>query len=166
MYRIKQWDSHENNRSREIKDLRWLAFPNKQDGDGYLTLLDHPRGPSHYGCFVAIALLASKSPERGVLLKTSGTPHTPETIARKTHMPLCLVLETLERCMGREIDWIEFVPTEKDQASLFQPAVERRAARQPDDAPVTESESGGRATCAAAGPRSDERGRTACECAG
>ena len=45
IYKISGWDKHfENNRTRELKFLSWVPFPNKHDGDGYTELMDHKDG--------------------------------------------------------------------------------------------------------------------------
>jgi hypothetical protein len=101
-------------------------MPNKQDGDGYLTLLTHDDGSSHYGVFCALVLLASKCTPRGDLVQSNGIPHTVETIARKTHHKPSLVLATLQRCLQPDIDWIEWIDHPGDGPDLFsRPEVHR-----------------------------------------
>ena len=127
MWRIKGWnDTYENSRSREVQQCRFVCVPNKQDGDGYLTLLDHPKGPiqgaTQYGAFVAIVLLASKCTPRGDLRQSNGVPHTAETIGRKVFLPASLIHETLSRCSDATIGWVEWVEDTQDATGLFEPA--------------------------------------------
>lgn len=146
MWRIVDWNQHyENAKSREVGQARWVPVPNKQDGDGYLTLLRHADGPAHYGCFIAIVLLASKCPIRGELRRTNGLPHTVETIAEKTHMSAALVHATLSRCQAEEVDWIEWVDDPADEPSGLFPVdrrtrEERKGIRVPSESP-SESQS-------------------------
>ena len=110
MWKITEWSKHyENAASREVEQARWIPIKNKQDGDGYLHLLDHEHGPAHYGAFVAIVLLASKCSPRGSLVQSNGVPHTAETIARKVHMAASLIQDTLARCSSTAIGWVEWV---------------------------------------------------------
>lgn len=119
MWRIKNWDQHfENNKSREVADARWVPVKNKQDGDGYLALIEPPDGVACYGAFVAVVLLASRCKPRGLLLQSNGVPHTPETIARKTHVPASLIHKALQRCADPKVDWVEWVP-DAEAADLF-----------------------------------------------
>jgi hypothetical protein len=68
MLRIVDWELHfENNRTKELKRLTWVPFPNRHDGDGYTELLDHPDGAAHYGAWCAMVQVASKCDPRGTL---------------------------------------------------------------------------------------------------
>lgn len=119
MWRIKHWDQHfENNKSREVADARWVPVKNKQDGDGYLSLIEPVDGVACYGAFMAVVLLASRCKPRGLLVQSNGLPHTPETIARKTHVPAALIHKALQRCAEPKVDWVEWIP-DADAADLF-----------------------------------------------
>lgn len=109
VYRIKDWDKHfENNRTRELKDTRWVPIPNKQDGDGYTELKDHPQGAAHYGVWIDLVLLASKCEPRGTLVRDGNRPHTPETISRIIRSSVRVIKESLERLV-KEVKWMEVV---------------------------------------------------------
>jgi hypothetical protein len=104
--RITDWDKHfENNRTRELKRLDWIPFPNKHDGDGYSELLDHPDGAAHYGCWCVIVQVASKCDERGTLLRDGARPHTAASLARMTRFPADLMAAAIRRLI--EIGWLE-----------------------------------------------------------
>jgi len=147
MWRIKDWNNHyENAKSEVVQAARWVPVPNKQDGDGYLTLLDHKDGAAHYGCFMAIVLLASKCGAhgaRGNLRQSNGIPHTVETISRKTHMPPALVLATLNRCRGVEVGWVEWVDDSEAGGDLFAPASRGASDRTVAASGKVESDGGG-----------------------
>lgn len=106
--RIRNWNDHfENNRTRELRRLDWVPIPNKMDGNGYTMLLDHPAGAAHYGCWCAIALIASKCDVRGTLQK-DGRSLDSAALARMSRMPQPIMSEALLRLVS-EIEWIEEV---------------------------------------------------------
>jgi hypothetical protein len=111
MYRIADWNVHfEINRSRETKAMKWVAIPNKLDGDGYTELIcDHDHGAAHYGVWCALVLVASKCSPRGTLIRESGKPHDIKSLARITRMPAALIAEAIDRLTG-SIGWLECVP--------------------------------------------------------
>lgn len=113
LYRIRDWNEHfENNRTREMKRMAWIPVPNKQDGDGYTALLDHPDGPAHYGAWHAILQVASKCRPRGTLLRDGAGPHDAPSIGRIARMPVDVVASALERLSSKEIGWIEVLDPE------------------------------------------------------
>jgi len=120
--RVRNWDKlYEINRTRELKKLDWVPVPNKQDGDGYSLLVDHPDAAAHYGCWVAILLIASKCEPRGTLIRDNGEPHTPHSLARISRLgagiPQAgagLMAETIERLVS-EIGWLEVVENNHDR---------------------------------------------------
>lgn len=106
-YRIKNHSLFEKNRTRELKAPKWVAVPNKQDGDGYTELLDHPNGGLHYGVWIAVLLVASKSKNRWSLVRDNGEPHSPSSLARMTHFPSSAIEEAISRLV--EVGWLEAV---------------------------------------------------------
>ncbi len=108
LYRIKDWiKNYENNRTRDLKEMQFVLFPNRMDGDGYTSLLDHPNGAAHLGAWCALVQVASKCTPRGTLIRSNGRPHTPETLSRITRIPATIFEEVLSRLAGEEIGWIE-----------------------------------------------------------
>jgi hypothetical protein len=107
VYRIKDWQRHfENNRTKELKSLSWVPFPNKHDGDGYTELVEgHKDGPSHYGAWCALVQVASKCDPRGTLLRDGYRPHSPASLARKTRYPEKVLADAISRLI--EIGWLE-----------------------------------------------------------
>lgn len=111
LYRIKDWSKNfENNRTRELRKMEFVLFPNRMDGDGYTALLDHPNGAAHLGAWCALVQVASKCEVRGTLIRSNGKPHTPETLSRITRIPAVIFDEVLPRLAGEEIGWAEVVP--------------------------------------------------------
>ena len=59
--RVKNWtDIYENNRTRELVDMKWVPVPNRHDGDGYNEIMDHPDGLAHFAAWILILQVASK----------------------------------------------------------------------------------------------------------
>ena len=105
-YSIIRWNDHyENNRTREMKNMGWVPIPCKLAGDGYTEIVAGTDGPAIYGAWVACVLLAASCKPRGTLLRSNGTPHTPETISRITRMPVKVIKKMLET--AQSVDWIE-----------------------------------------------------------
>ena len=109
-YRITDWDAHfENNRTRILKELRFVILPNKQDGDGYTELLAHVNGAAHFGAWCALVQVASKCKPRGILVRDEGgtKPHDPRSLARQTRLSESVFSEAIPRLV--EIGWLEEV---------------------------------------------------------
>lgn len=116
--RIKDWDKHfENNRTRELKKMTWVPFPNKQDGDGYTDLMSHLDGVAHFGCWIAICQVASKCDPRGTLLRDNPAlgcdpdkhpqkrPHDTASLSRMTRVPEEILKKAIDRLII--IGWLE-----------------------------------------------------------
>lgn len=113
-YLVKDWDAHfENNRTREMAVMRWVPVPNKHDGEGFATIMDHPDGLKLFGAWNLILQVASKCKPRGELVKEDGTPHTPRSIALKTR---CRnpedIAAALEFFASPDVGWLVAVPLE------------------------------------------------------
>lgn len=107
LYRIANWSSlYENNRTRELKSLTWVPFPNSHDGDGYTALMSHKNAEALLGAFVVIVQVASKCDPRGTLLRGPAMPHTAASIARITRFSERTIQQCFDACCDREIGWI------------------------------------------------------------
>lgn len=105
VYRVRDWSRHfENNRTRELKELRFVILPNKHDGDGYTELLDHPNGAAHYGAWCSIVQVASKCDPRGTLLRDGARPHDSRSLSRLTRIPKETFDEALPRLVT--VGWL------------------------------------------------------------
>jgi hypothetical protein len=128
MWRVKDWDKiFENNRSRVIENTTWVPMPNKHDSDGYLRLLDHDHGASHYGAWCALVQVASKCKPRGTLVR-DGRSHTCDSLARQTRIGAHVFREAIPRFIESEIGWLEDVddscltlPCRSADAGVFGP---------------------------------------------
>ncbi len=106
IYKVRDWLKHfENNRTRELKELRFIILPNKQDGDGYTELLNHPNGAAHYGAWCAIVQVASKCEPRGTLLRDGARPHDSASLSRLTRISKTVFDEALSRLLL--IGWLD-----------------------------------------------------------
>jgi hypothetical protein len=104
-YRIANWTNiYENNRSRAIVATEWVPIPNKF-GDGYLSMVAGADGALAYAGWIGMVLVASKCTPRGLLIQTTGKPHTIESVAVKCHLPVECVRLAVKR--GLEIGWLE-----------------------------------------------------------
>ncbi len=101
MLRVRNWDQlYENNRSRGMKRTSWFPAPNDLSSDRYVGLVSHEHGAAHLGIWVAVLMVASRAiPQRGLLTKDDGQPHTAESLALVTRLPAALVDEALERLL-------------------------------------------------------------------
>lgn len=109
-YRVRDWDKHfENNRTRELRKLDWVPIPNKQDGDGYRTIMSHDRALEVFGCWVLILQIASKCSPRGVLIRDSGQPHSATSLSRITGAPEESFTVALEYLSSDDVGWIEVI---------------------------------------------------------
>lgn len=98
-YQIVDWDEHfENNRTRSLRDMRWVPMPNRMDGDGYTELVEagDDEAAIRFGCWCAIVEIASRCEPRGTLLRSGEKPHTCHSLSRISHIPAA--------CFERVID--------------------------------------------------------------
>lgn len=114
--RIKDWSAHENNRTRELVNVRHILLPTKFTGDGYTELLDHPNGAAHYGAWVACVIAAAISQVRrtnpalpphlrGTLFRDLTKSHDSASLSRLTRIPASVFEEAIERLIA--IGWME-----------------------------------------------------------
>lgn len=126
--------NYEINRTRELKRMTWVPMPNKHDGYGYTTLVDHPNGPAHFGAWCALVEVASKCNPRGTLLRGDGLPHDPDSLFRVTRLPVSLWKEALPRLAS--IGWIsiEEIPQGGAGMSHRGAVIPHKGATTPQDA--------------------------------
>lgn len=106
VYRIANWNTrYENNRSRELKDAAWFPCPNVFDGDGYCYMIDGKDGPLAYCGWILLCGVASRCTPRGILVQTTGHPHTADTIAAKTRVPAKVIRLAIDRALHTK--WLE-----------------------------------------------------------
>lgn len=107
-YRIQDWDSlYENNRTRDLKSMRWLPLPMSLDGDGYTLLMERKDGAAIYGAFIACLILAGKCEPRGTLVRHGSYPHDAVSISRITRISVDIIQKMLDFCTNT-LHWLEF----------------------------------------------------------
>ena len=107
LYRIANWSEiFENNRSRAIEKLSWVAIPNHHDGEHFSAIMQHPDGAEIYAAWMLIVQVTSKCRPRGALVRPDGTPLTPDSLSLKTRAPARWFEKCLE-FLESETDWIE-----------------------------------------------------------
>ncbi len=106
MWRVKDWDRlFENSRTRAYDRLGWVPMPNKHDGDGYTSLVEHDHGAAHYGAWCVLVQVASKCSPRGTLIRDNGVAHDAESLSRLTRISARIFREAIPRLI--EIGWLE-----------------------------------------------------------
>src|ERR1700684_3855635 len=98
VYRVRDWDSlYENNRTRSMKFMQWIPITNKQDGDGYIQVVEGKNGAEMLGGWLAILQVASKCRTRGTLLRSSGHPHDAASISAMSRLPADSIQNALDK---------------------------------------------------------------------
>lgn len=142
-YRIKDWDStYENNRSRTVKVLQWVAIPNRHDGEGFKLVMQHARASEIFTAFVLILQVASRCQPRGSLVR-DGRPHDAASLALKTGGRSEWFELALEVLSSPEIGWIESFEEPDSQANArhcHPPVSQLPAACQQPDSHLTKKE--------------------------
>jgi len=150
LYRIVDWGQHfECAQSRKHKALKWVAVPNKFDGDGYTVLVDHADGAAHYGAWCAIMLVASRCDPPGTLVRASGEPHTADSIARMTRIPAATITVTIARLTSRDIGWLEVT---NDPPTRILPGASQVPTKSPPPQYITGQDKTGQNTTGAGAP--------------
>lgn len=117
LYRIVDWDVYyERHRTRELKQMIWVAIPTKMDGDGYTELVAHEDGAAHFGAWTAMVKLAARCTPRGTLQRTNGLPHDASSIARITRLPASVFEAVVPRVLA--IGWLEDISDEKPNGAI------------------------------------------------
>ncbi len=112
VYQIVNWKNYyENNRSRPIKNCKFVCVPNKQEGDGFLRIISEPEGTAIYGIWCLLLGSASHHEEREGWLtsdgKASGTPWTTSYLALRYRTNEELVSKALKILSSKSVGWIK-----------------------------------------------------------
>lgn len=106
-YEIKNWDRiFENAESRKCKKLNWVPIPNKWDGLGFSRLRKHKNFVVAFAGWSLITQIASKMPQRGILVTADGWELSPVDMADLTGCPEDVFSKALEVLCAPEIGWI------------------------------------------------------------
>lgn len=109
VYHIRDWARlYEGHETRKLKNLAWVKVTNNLDSEGYCALVEHPNAAAHLGVWLLLLEIASRCKPRGWLIRSFGGPHTAETLAIKTRLPVAIIAEALPRLV--EIGWLAESP--------------------------------------------------------
>lgn len=85
---VSDWDArYENERSRQLKQLKFVYLPIGIGQDDMAEFMDHPRGAELLGAWTAILWTAGASVRRGELWRSDSRPHDAASLAR-LHRPI------------------------------------------------------------------------------
>jgi hypothetical protein len=88
IYCVTNWnDIYENNRSRILKDLKWVPIPNGHDGEAYSRLMLRKDAAVIFSAWILILQVASRCEPRGELIKAGGEPHDAASLSIRTRAP-------------------------------------------------------------------------------
>lgn len=107
LYRIRDWSiQFENNRSRTVKELSWVAIPNRHDGENYTAVITSKDGAEIFSAWVLMVQVASRCHPRGSLVRGNGSPHDSASLAIKTRAPKSWFDKAL-KFLTENTDWVE-----------------------------------------------------------
>jgi hypothetical protein len=108
-YRFRDWDrKYEIKETRDLKAARWVALPNRLDGDFYCDIVAHENGAAFWGVHVAVMMVASSCQPRGTLIREDGKPHTSDTLSNKTKIKSELIQAALDYFV--QIEVVDVIP--------------------------------------------------------
>ena len=110
---IAKWgENYETYESRRLKSMPWVRLPCDLASSGYVEMLtEHEDGEAHFGAWVAVLELAVRCPERGVLTRSNGRPHTVKSMAAVTRFREA----TIDAMLGRAVDMGWATMTQDDE---------------------------------------------------
>ncbi len=127
LYKIRDWNLiFENNRSRELKSVNWVAVPNRHDGENFSAIMAHKNGAVIYAAWVLMVQVASKCDPRGTLLRGGQKPHNPTSLSLRTRAPEAWFKVALEY-LEKETDWLiiqELDDTSHESAGIPHPCAD------------------------------------------
>lgn len=83
-----------------MKRTNWFPAPNDLSADSYVELVSHEDGAAHFGVWIALLMVASRTRPRGSLAWGNGQPLTAESLARVTRLPQAVVSTAIKRLLA------------------------------------------------------------------
>lgn len=121
-YQIKHWnETFENNKSREINDPKYVAWPVRRDSEGFQHLSRLPNFLQAFGLFALLVQLAARQRPRGVLRDDRGDI-TPERIAKRYGVPVPEAQAAFDALTDEDVGWIVPVSADAPAPSVDAPA--------------------------------------------
>lgn len=88
LYSIRRWNElFENAQSRAVENCRWVAIPNRHDGENFSKIMSEKDGAIIFSAWILMVQIASKCTPRGTLVKHDGSPHSSLSLSLKTRAP-------------------------------------------------------------------------------
>jgi len=115
-YRIKNWNEYfENSESRKLKSksIRFITIPNKQDGKGFNRICRDKSGCEIFTAWIMILQVASKLPERGLLVDEQGAL-TSEDLSLMTRFDEKIFDKAFKFLSDSKIGWLEKIECPKE----------------------------------------------------
>ena len=114
LYRVKNWNSFENNKSRERDHCRWVCLPNKQDSLAQIQILSQPDGIAIYGIWTLLlgALSQQRLPREGYLTeggKPTDEPWTVEDLALRWRCDSQKLDRVFKFLCSSKVDYLECI---------------------------------------------------------
>jgi hypothetical protein len=122
IYRIRDWDEiYEVSQSRRPGVMHWVPMRNPVGEDGYFEIISAEDGVALLGAWVyGFIFTASRCKPRGTLIRSSGEPHTVQTINRLSYIPTPILQEAARRFA--DIGWLEILPYQTKQTAISETA--------------------------------------------
>ena len=111
-YRVRDYKQNfEKADMRKCAHARWVAVPNRMDGKGFRRVANHDHNVSLFAAWVLIVEVASKMPERGLLVDEDG-PLDADDLAVMTGFPAEIFAMAFVALCDKRIGWLERVSGE------------------------------------------------------
>lgn len=109
--RVRRWnESFENSESRKVRSTSYVPLPNKHDGKGYSRIANHQRSCHIFTGWILILQVASKCPERGLLVDEDGSLDV-DDIAVMTRFDVSIFELAIPILVDPKVGWLEWVDT-------------------------------------------------------
>ena len=124
-YRIKNWNEiYENNRTRELKNMLWLALPVKLNGYGFTLTMEEKEGLLLFGGFIVLLEIGAQCTPRGTFVKEN-IPLQPAGLVRLSRMKVRDCEKVLEYHL-KITKWLELIDLETGDVIQDEGAVKVR----------------------------------------
>jgi len=120
IYAVSKWrETFETSDSRRYKELSWVSVPNNMASNGYVEMISHfgrDEAPSIYGAWIALVLIASRCPARGVLCTSSAVGLSVDRLSFLSHFSSSVFEKLLP--WAESVGWLEVLSLQQAKASL------------------------------------------------
>jgi hypothetical protein len=120
IYAVAKWrETFETSDSRKHKALCWVSVPNNMASNGYVEMISHfgrEEAPAIYGAWIALVLIASKCPARGVLCTSSAVGLSVDRLSFLSHFGSSVFQKLLP--WAESVGWLEVLSFDQAKATL------------------------------------------------